>query len=122
MKESTSKNFKTIVMKPQLLTGLLILGTMGTGWCQTIINLSPLFDADAFLEPGGTGIGNALDAAGRRIDAGSLPAGYADDSTVTTQDGRTKFQFGALKQTSLDAVTINGQVMNVPQGNYESLD
>jgi len=122
MKESTPKQFKTNDMKHLFLLKLLILGSMGTGWCQTIIDLKPIFDADAILESGGTGLGNALDAAGRRIDAGSLPAAYADGSTVTTQDGRAKFQFGTLKQSSLDAVMINGQVLNVPQGSYASLD
>ena len=122
MKDITPKHSKTDIMKRLFLNGLLILGAIGTGWCQTIIDLRPLFNADAVLEPGGTGIGNALDAAGRRMDAGSLPAAYADGSTVTTQDGRAKFQFGTLKQASLDAVTNNGQVINVPQGNYASLD
>ena len=101
--------------------GVLFLSVI-SAQSQTFLNLSQTFDADAVLEQNGLGIGEALDAQGRRIDAASLPGIYADGSIVTTQDGRAKFKFGPFKQNSLDAMKINGQIINVAKGSYESLD
>lgn len=100
----------------------VLLGTFLAAQAQTLLDLNPFFDVDAVLEPGGTGIGNPLDADGRRIDAATLPAGYVDGATVTTQDGRARFKFGSLKQNSRDAMVVNGQVIDVVDAAYESLD
>ena len=86
------------------------------------IDLNTLFDTDVFLESGGAGLGNALDANGSRVDSGSLPLSYADGSPIATQDGRATFKFGNFKQASLDGAMINGQTISVPAGQYSSLD
>ncbi len=101
--------------------GLLLCFALG-GHAQTYVDLGPLFNTDTVLEVGGAGLGDALDTNGRRIDAGTLPAAYADGTVVTTQDGRAKFKFGALKQASQDALRVDGQVLNVADGHYESFD
>lgn len=106
----------------RLLTVGVVLGSLLSGRAQTLIDLAPMFDFDAVLEPNGTGLGEPLDQEGRRIDATTLPPGYTDGSTITTQDGRAHFRFGALKQSSLDAVRLNGQVVEVVDGSYESID
>jgi hypothetical protein len=106
----------------RLLTACLVVGNVLGSQAQTFLDLTTLFDVDAVLEPNGTGLGNALDAEGRRLAAGTLPAGYADGVAIGTQDGRARFKFGNLKQSSLDAVRMNGQVLDVVDGSYESLD
>jgi hypothetical protein len=108
-------------MKRALVAGI-VLCVVFCGRAQTYLDLNPLFDVDAVLESNGTGIGNALDSEGRRIDAITLPAEYADGLGILTQDGRTKFKFAALKQSSLDAIQVNSQVIDVADGAYESLD
>lgn len=50
------------------------------------------------------------------------PPPYTDGSTVTAQNGRATYQFGPLKTQSLDAVKIDGQTLDVPDGNYSSVD
>ncbi|HOY58290.1 MAG TPA: hypothetical protein PK640_09170, partial [Verrucomicrobiota bacterium] len=52
----------------------------------------------------------------------TLPAAYQDGATVATPDGRARLQFAPLEQESLDALVIDGQVVPVPAGRYESLD
>src|SRR5688500_7161428 len=89
---------------------------------QTYVNLNQAFNADVFLEAGGTGLDNALDAQGRRIDASTLPTTYTDGSTVTSQNGRSTFQFGPLRTQSLDALKIDGQTIDVADGRYSSVD
>ncbi|MFB3788040.1 MAG: hypothetical protein ACE15F_16905 [bacterium] len=86
------------------------------------VNLNSQFDTDAVLEPGGAGLGDALDDEGRRVDAGTLPAAYQDGQAAVTQDGRTSFLFGPLKQASLDGLSLNGQTIDVPDGKYGSVD
>lgn len=108
-------------MKRVLIIGIL-LGNAWSGLAQTFVDLSPLFDTDAVLEAGGTGIGEALDAEGRRIDAATLPPAYTDGSVVTTANGRASFKFAPLKQNGTDAVAIDGQVLDVSDGQYQSLD
>ncbi|MCW5558877.1 MAG: hypothetical protein KIT22_13745 [Verrucomicrobiae bacterium] len=96
-----------------------------TAWCgraQTYVDLAPLFNTDAVLELGGAGLGNPLDTEGRRIDAGTLPAAYTDGAPVTTADGRATFRFGVLRQSSLDAVAVDGQVLDIVDAQYTSLD
>ena len=89
---------------------------------QTFVDLSQSFNADVFLESGGTGLGEALDTQGRRIDAATLPPTYADGSTVTSTNGRASFRFGALKTESRDAVGVDGQTIDVADGRYSSVD
>ncbi|HOW65500.1 MAG TPA: hypothetical protein P5186_03190 [Candidatus Paceibacterota bacterium] len=108
-------------MKRAVLIGTFLAAAI-CAQAQTYLDLQPLFDVDAVLEPNGTGIGNALDAEGRRIDAATLPPVYTDGSETVTQDGRAKFKFGPFKQSALDAVRVNGQVIQVAPGLYESLD
>jgi hypothetical protein len=105
-----------------LTIGLLLLGGGIVGTAQTPLDLGTLFDTDAILESGGAGIGDPLDGEGRRIDAGTLPADYQDGTMTPTQDGRAQFQFAPLKQSSRDAVAINGQRLTVPEGQYGSVD
>ena len=100
---------------------------VGVAWCgqaqtQTPIDLSALFTVDAVQEPGGTGVGNGLDASGRRLDGASLPASYADGTLIQTFDGRASFRFGTLLQSGFDAVAIDGQVLEVNDGKYATLD
>lgn len=106
----------------RIFTAGVLLGVALSGRAQTYVDLSASFDADAVLEANGAGMGDALDAEGRRLDATTLPAAYADGSVVATPDGLTTFRFGMLKQPSRDAVAVNGQVVAVANGNYESLD
>jgi hypothetical protein len=106
----------------RLLAACIIVGNVLGSQGQTFLDLTTLFNVDAVLEPNGTGLGDALDAEGRRLAAGTLPAGYADGIAIGTQDGRARFRFGNLKQSSLDAVRMDGQVLDVVDGSYESLD
>ena len=109
-------------MKPLLFTAcLLTLGTVQTR-SQTYVDLSGSFNADAVLEAGGTGLGNALDNESRRIDGTTLPTAYIDGSVVTTPDGRARFKFGPFRQSGMDALAMNGQVLDVADGTYGSLD
>ncbi|MGV3773948.1 MAG: hypothetical protein ACO1QB_13690, partial [Verrucomicrobiales bacterium] len=89
---------------------------------QTTVNLQSQFNADVFLETGGTGQGEALDAEGRRIDASTLPESYTDGSLVTSTNGRSVFRFGNLLTDSLDAIKIDGQTIDVQDGRYSSID
>jgi hypothetical protein len=111
-----------MISKRFLSVGVLGLLAAGSVSAQTYLDLKPLFDADVFLEPGGVGDGTGLDAAGRRIDAASLPATFQDESVAITADGRANFRFAPLKQPSLDAVVVNGQVLDVTDGRYTSVD
>ena len=89
---------------------------------QTHVDLTQAFNADVFLETGGTGLGEALDPEGRRIDSGTLPTTYADGSAVTSTNGQATFRFGTLKTEALDAVRIDGQAIDVTDGAYSSVD
>ena len=89
---------------------------------QTHVDLSQAFNADVFLETGGTGLGEALDAEGRRIDSGTLPTSYVDGSTVTSTNGQATFRFGTLKTVAMDAVRVDGQTIDVTDGRYSSVD
>lgn len=86
------------------------------------LDLDSIFDTDAVLESGGAGIGDPLDTSGRRLDAGTLMASYVDGTPFTTQDGRASFLFAPFKQASRDAVAVNGQTLDVPNGAYQALD
>ena len=86
------------------------------------VDLKTGFDTDAVLETGGAGLSDVLGATGERIDAGTLPAGYADGTAYTTADGRASFRFANLRQASLDAAKLNGQTIAVPNGKYQSVD
>ncbi len=86
------------------------------------LDLSSLYDRDVVLEAGGTGLTDPLDEDIGWIDDGTLPSSYSDGQAVTTQDGRASFLFAPLQQSSLDGVTMNGQVIDVEDGNYSSLD
>lgn len=109
-------------MKKVFVTGILCLAVASLGSAQTIVDLQSIFDADAVLETGGAGIGDALTTDGVRLDAGTLPAGYTDGMTVVTQDGRAQFKFANVKKASLDSAIVNGQVIDVPDGAYGSVD
>ncbi len=111
-------------MKHGFVIGCLLIFTASLGLAQeTYLDLKTSFDADAVLESGGTGLGDPLDTEeGSRIDAGTLPSAYQDGSPIQTLNGKTEFLFGTLKQSSLDAVAVNGQVLAVPNGNYGSVD
>lgn len=100
---------------------LLLPALPGLG-AEPPLDLQALFDTDAVLETGGIGDGTALDAEGRRLDAGSLPANFVDGALTATQDGEAWFRFAPLKQASLDAVAVNGQVIPVPAGPVASVD
>ena len=89
---------------------------------QTHVDLSQSFNADVFLESGGTGLGAALDDQGRRIDAATLPATFVDGAAVTSTNGQATFRFAPLKAESLDAVNIDGQSLDVTDGRYSSID
>lgn len=89
---------------------------------QTHVDLSQAFNADVFLEQGGTGLGDPLDSSGRRIDATTLPSSFVDGSTVTSTNGRASFRFAPLKTESRDAVRIEGQTLEVTDGRYSSVD
>jgi hypothetical protein len=89
---------------------------------QTYVDLSQSFNADVFLETGGTGLGEALDAEGRRIDSGTLPTSYVDGSTVTSTNGQATFRFGTLKAEAMDAMRVDGQTIDVTDGRYSSVD
>ncbi len=86
------------------------------------LDLQSFFDTDAVLETGGIGEGLALDTEGRRLDAGSLPPTFVDGAVTATQDGLARFRFAPLKQASLDALMIDGQVLPVDAGLVESID
>jgi hypothetical protein len=109
-------------MKSCFVTACLLSLAVTHGQSQTYVDLTGSFNADTVLEAGGTGQGDALDAQGRRVDGATLPSSYADGSVVTTPDGRAKFKFGPLRQSAKDAVLANGQVLDVTDGIYGSLD
>ncbi|MBN2326097.1 MAG: hypothetical protein JXR73_03010 [Candidatus Omnitrophica bacterium] len=110
------------MMKNLFVTFFSVCFVASMAAAQAPIDLSAHFDADAVLESGGAGVGAPLDDDGRRVDAGTLPANYAEGSLNTTQDGRASFQFAALLEESLDAMAINGQTVDVPDGAYGSID
>jgi hypothetical protein len=89
---------------------------------QTYVDLSQSFNSDVFLEAGGTGLGQALDDQGRRIDSGTLPAGYVEGAVVTSTNGQATFRFGTLKAEANDAVRVDGQTIDVADGKYSSVD
>src|SRR5688572_1946382 len=89
---------------------------------QTYVDLSQSFNADVFLESGGTGLGDPLDTQGRRIDTSTLPSSYTDGSIVTTTNGQATFRFAPLKTQSLDAMKIDGQTVNITDGKYSSVN
>ena len=64
---------------------------------QTHVDLSQSFNADVFLESGGTGLGAALDDQGRRIDAATLPTTFVDGATVTSTNGDSAVRARILK-------------------------
>ena len=111
------RNMKPIVLA---LSSIMASGSMFAA--STYVDLHTLFDTDIFLASGGTGLGNALDANGRRIDPATLPASYVEGSPVATQDGRATFKFGILETPSLDGAAINGQSISVNAGQYASVD
>jgi len=92
------------------------------GSAQTYVDLNTLFNADVMLEPGGAGQGDPLDNEGRRLDAASLPIGYRDGVVTVTQDRRAEFRFANFLTSSLDAVILNGQIVDIPDANFASLD
>ncbi|MBX3734062.1 MAG: hypothetical protein KF791_15915 [Verrucomicrobiae bacterium] len=108
-------------MKPTFLPGLLACAAV-CAHAQTPVDLSALLSVDAVLEPGGVGLDGGLDADGRRLDATTLPTGYADGTPIRTTDGRTMFQFAPLLQSGFDALVMDGQLLEVPVGQYTSLD
>jgi hypothetical protein len=118
-------NKQTIMKRTmnQVVVALFSLMASGSVFAASpYIDLHTLFDTDVFLETGGVGLGNPLDANGSRVDSGTLPASYTDGAPIATQDGRATFMFGNFKQSSLDGVMINGQSINVQAGQYASLD
>ena len=86
------------------------------------VDLNAFFDADTVLEPNGTALSPPLQDGRERIDGQTLPAAYTNQLPYVTPDGRASFWFAPLNQSSLDAVAINGQTLNVPPGRYASLD
>ncbi|MHC1765329.1 MAG: hypothetical protein AB9869_13680 [Verrucomicrobiia bacterium] len=86
------------------------------------LDLKSLFNTDVVLEQGGSGLTEPLDPARDRLDANSLPASYQDGSAVATQSGTARFKFTTLKQSGLDALAIDGQLLDVPDRAYGSVD
>ncbi len=110
------KNMKPLAL---VLSSMMASGTMFAA--SSYVGLQTLFDTDIFSSAG-AGLGNALDANGRRVDPATLPASYVDGSPAATQDGRATFEFGILKTPSLDGAAINGQSISVNAGQYGSVD
>jgi hypothetical protein len=100
----------------QLLLGLSALAQ------PVFLDLKPLFDTDAILEPGGIALSPPLQDERERIDGATLPEAYTNEAVSVTVDGGASFKFAALKQPSLDAMAINGQVLATPQGRYSTVD
>jgi len=88
-----------------------------TGVAGTYLELSSLYDQDAFVTQGDA-IGAPLDDAGRWLDVATLPADYLDGVPYPTVDGLIQFRYGLLKDNTLDAVRVMGQTIPVPQGQY----
>ncbi len=110
-------------MKRFIILGFIVCVTTVFAMAQQVnVDLSSLFNADAILETGGSGLSDPLDEDGRFIDAGSLPDYYTDGSPVATPDGRTSFLFAPLNHQSLDALIIQGQTLDIAEGNYQYLD
>ncbi len=86
------------------------------------LDLKSLFDTDIFLEQGGSGLTDPLDPARDRLDANSLPGSFQDGSAVSTPSGTARFKFGTLKQSGLDALAIDGQLLDVPDLAFGSID
>ena len=78
---------------------------------QTVVNLQPHFTADIFREADSTAEPSDL-----QIDATTLPANFTDGSLVTSTNGQSVFRFAPLKVASLDAVAMDGQVIDVQDG------
>ncbi len=108
-------------MKRTLTASVVLLISLGAQ-AQTFVDLTSLLNVDTVLESGGAGIGTPPDPAGRRIDAGTLPAGYTDGSPFSPADGRSPFTFAPLRQSSQDALAIDGQTLDVVDGSYGWLD
>ncbi len=106
-----------------MLTTLLLLSSNAFVLAQPVyLDLTSFLDIDAILEPGGTGLGEPLHEDVQWIDANSLPAGYQDNTVYETPDGRTTFQFEPFFQESYDSFLLDGQLIDVPDGQYDSLD
>lgn len=86
------------------------------------LQLTNRFNTDVFLESGGVPLTPPLEDGPDRIDAATLPAAYADNHVFTSADGKASFLFAPLKASSLDALSINGQTLDVPPGNYSAVD
>jgi hypothetical protein len=97
---------------------------VSAGFTQNLnyVDLSPWLDYDAVSQAGEEGLSDPLDEDGRRIDAATLPSSYVDGSPADTQDGRTSFLFEPLKADALDALYINGQVIDIEDMAYSSVD
>ncbi|MBI1387922.1 MAG: hypothetical protein GC154_05695 [bacterium] len=88
---------------------------------QTYVDLSGLFDTDTVLEAGGAGLTAPLDDTDGFLDATTLPAGYTDGQTFNVAGGGS-FQFAPFMSASLDAVRVDGQTIDVADGQYGSVD
>lgn len=66
------KNMKPLAL---VLSSMMASGTMFAA--SSYVGLQTLFDTDIFSSAG-AGLGNALDANGRRVDPATLPASYVD--------------------------------------------
>ena len=86
------------------------------------VDLTAFFDADTILEDGGTGLTGALDPDRDRIDGKTLPSSFQDEKMNATMDDNISYLFAPLKKSSKDAVTVNGQTINVTNGQYSSID
>ncbi len=104
-----------------MVVGLLFVGTLVSAQ-PVYVDLAAEMDTDVLVESGGTGLTDPLDEDIGWVDAGTLPRSYSDGSPFTTQDGRTSFLFASLLQSSLDGAAMNGQVLDVEDGVYSSLD
>jgi hypothetical protein len=105
---------------PRALFGTFLLVSSGINAAETYLDLTSLLNQDAFVSQA-TGTGSPLDAAGRWLQAATLPAGYLDGTAFATVDGWTRFRYGPLKSVALDALRVEGQSVPVPPGQYGRL-
>ncbi|MDP8243358.1 MAG: hypothetical protein P9L94_04695 [Candidatus Hinthialibacter antarcticus] len=86
------------------------------------LDLSQSLDAEVVTSVLGSSLTPFLDEEDGSLYEGSLPGSYLDGQATTTMDGRTSFMFAPLLTEALDAMTVNGQVLDVEDGLFSSID
>lgn len=86
------------------------------------LDLSGDLNAEVVTSVAGSSLSPFLDEEDGSLYEGSLPGSYIDGQATTTMDGRTSFMFAPLLTEALDAMSIDGQALDVEDGQFGSID